>query len=51
MAVDMQTVATDDTRVAPGERHGGREVPDDYPLIENGVLTSLQTVALVAWAS
>ena len=26
---------------------GSREIPDDYPLIENGVLTSLQTVELV----
>jgi methoxymalonate biosynthesis acyl carrier protein len=26
---------------------GGRDVPDDEPLIENGVLTSLQTVELV----
>ena len=26
---------------------GSREVPDDYPLIENGVLTSLQTVEMV----
>ena len=26
---------------------GGREVSDDEPLIENGVLTSLQTVELV----
>jgi acyl carrier protein len=26
---------------------GSREVSDDYPLIENGVLTSLQTVELV----
>ncbi len=26
---------------------GSRELPDDYPLIENGVLTSLQTVELV----
>jgi methoxymalonate biosynthesis acyl carrier protein len=26
---------------------GGRDVADDYPLIENGVLTSLQTVELV----
>ena len=26
---------------------GSREVADDYPLIENGVLTSLQTVELV----
>ena len=26
---------------------GSRDVPDDYPLIENGVLTSLQTVELV----
>ena len=26
---------------------GNREIPDDYPLIESGVLTSLQTVELV----
>ena len=26
---------------------GGREYPDDEPLIENGVMTSLQTVELV----
>ncbi len=26
---------------------GSREIPDDYPLIESGVLTSLQTVELV----
>lgn len=26
---------------------GSREVPDDYPLIDNGVLTSLQTVEMV----
>ena len=26
---------------------GGREVPPDEPIIENGVLTSLQTVELV----
>ncbi len=26
---------------------GGREVADEYPLIENGVLTSLQTLELV----
>ena len=28
---------------------GGREVSEDYPLIENGVLTSLQTVELVTF--
>ena len=28
---------------------GGREVSDDEPLIDNGVLTSLQTVELVAF--
>lgn len=28
---------------------GGREVAEDYPLIENGVLTSLQTVELVTF--
>ncbi|MBV9453660.1 MAG: hypothetical protein JOZ19_06010 [Rubrobacter sp.] len=26
---------------------GRRGMPDDYPLIENGILTSLQTVELV----
>jgi len=26
---------------------GSRDVPENYPLIENGVLTSLQTVELV----
>jgi len=28
---------------------GGREVADNYPLIDNGVLTSLQTVELVTF--
>jgi acyl carrier protein len=28
---------------------GGREVPDDEALIENGVLTSLQTIELVTF--
>ena len=28
---------------------GGRDVPDDEPLIENGVMTSLQTVELVTY--
>ena len=28
---------------------GGREVPPDEPIIENGVLTSLQTVELVTF--
>jgi acyl carrier protein len=28
---------------------GGREVAEDHPLIENGVLTSLQTVELVTF--
>jgi acyl carrier protein len=28
---------------------GGRQVPPDEPLIENGVLTSLQTVELVTF--
>ncbi|HEX6710049.1 MAG TPA: acyl carrier protein [Rubrobacter sp.] len=28
---------------------GGREVPNDEPLIENGVMTSLQTVELVVF--
>ena len=28
---------------------GGRQVAEDYPLIDNGVLTSLQTVELVTF--
>jgi methoxymalonate biosynthesis acyl carrier protein len=28
---------------------GGREVPNDEPLIDNGVMTSLQTVELVVY--
>ena len=28
---------------------GGREVPNDEPLIDNGVMTSLQTVELVVF--
>ena len=28
---------------------GGRDVPDDEPLIDNGVMTSLQTVELVVF--
>ena len=28
---------------------GGKDVPDDYPLIETGTLTSLQTVELLVF--
>lgn len=28
---------------------GDHEVPDEYPLIENGIVTSLQTLELVAF--
>ena len=47
MAVNTQTVATEIHGWLQENVTGGREVPDDYPLIENGVLTSLQTVELV----
>ena len=49
MAANTQTVATEIHGWLRDNVTGGREVPDDYPLIENGVLTSLQTVELVTF--
>ena len=43
MALDTETVATEIHGWLRENVTGGREVADDYPLIENGVLTSLQT--------
>ena len=49
MAINTQTVATEIHGWLRENVTGGREVPDDYQLIENGVLTSLQTVELVTF--
>ena len=37
------------TRLAQENVTGGRDVPNDEPLIDNGVMTSLQTVELVVF--
>ena len=47
MAVDTENATTAMRGWLQENVTGSREVPDDYPLIENGVLTSLQTVELV----
>jgi acyl carrier protein len=47
MAVDTENATTAIRGWLQENVMGSREVPDDYPLIENGVLTSLQTVELV----
>jgi methoxymalonate biosynthesis acyl carrier protein len=47
MAVDTENATTTIRGWLQENVMGSREVPDDYPLIENGVLTSLQTVELV----
>ena len=47
MAVDTENATIEIHRWLQENVTGSREVPDDYPLIENGVLTSLQTVELV----
>ena len=47
MAVDTENATTTIRGWLQENVTGSREVPDDYPLIENGVLTSLQTVELV----
>jgi acyl carrier protein len=47
MAVDTENATTAIRGWLQENVTGSREVPDDYPLIENGVLTSLQTVELV----
>ena len=47
MAVDTENATTTIRGWLQENVMGSRDVPDDYPLIENGVLTSLQTVELV----
>ena len=49
MAINTETVATEIHGWLRENVTGGREVADDYPLIENGVMTSLQTVELVTF--
>ncbi len=47
MAVDTENVNTEIRGWLQENVTGSRDIPDDYALIENGVLTSLQTVELV----
>lgn len=47
MVVDSKSAAAEIQEWLWENVTGAREVPNDYPLIENGVLTSLQTLDLV----
>lgn len=47
MAVNTENVNTEIRSWLQENVTGSRDIPDDYALIENGVLTSLQTVELV----
>ena len=47
MAVSTENVVAEIREWLRDNVTGGRQVPPDEPLIENGVLTSLQTVELV----
>jgi methoxymalonate biosynthesis acyl carrier protein len=49
MAVSTENVAAEIQGWLRENVTGGREVPPDEPPIENGVLTSLQTVELVTF--
>jgi acyl carrier protein len=49
MAVSTENAAADIQGWLRDNVTGGREVSPDEPLIENGVLTSLQTVELVTF--
>ena len=49
MAVSTENAAAEIQLWLRDNVTGGREVPPDEPLIENGVLTSLQTVELVTF--
>jgi methoxymalonate biosynthesis acyl carrier protein len=49
MAVSTENVAAEIQGWLRDNVTGGREVSPDEPLIENGVLTSLQTVELVTF--
>lgn len=47
MAVDSTDVMTSLRQWIREHVAGNRVVPDDYPLIENGLLTSLDTLELI----
>ncbi|HZY65377.1 MAG TPA: phosphopantetheine-binding protein [Rubrobacteraceae bacterium] len=47
MSVNTETAAAEIKGWLQDNVTGNREISDDEPLIENGVLTSLQTVELV----
>ncbi len=47
MAVDSIDVMTSLRQWIREHVSGNRTIPDDYPLIENGLLTSLDTLELV----
>ncbi len=49
MAISTENVAAEIQGWLRDNVTGGREVSPDEPLIENGVLTSLQTVELVTF--
>ncbi|HZC84019.1 MAG TPA: acyl carrier protein [Rubrobacter sp.] len=49
MAVSTENAAAEIQGWLRDNITGGREVPPDEPIIENGVLTSLQTVELVTF--
>jgi methoxymalonate biosynthesis acyl carrier protein len=49
MAVSTENAAAEIQGWLRDNVTGGREVPPDEPLIENGVLTSLQAVELVTF--
>jgi methoxymalonate biosynthesis acyl carrier protein len=49
MAISTENAAAEIQEWLRDNVTGGREVPPDEPLIENGVLTSLQTVELVTF--
>ena len=49
MAVSTENAAAEIQGWLRNNVTGGREVPPEEPLIENGVLTSLQTVELVTF--
>jgi methoxymalonate biosynthesis acyl carrier protein len=49
MAVSTENAAAEIREWLRHNVTGGRQVPPDEPLIENGVLTSLQTVELVTF--
>ena len=49
MAVSTENVAAEIQGWLKDNVTGGREVAPDEPIIENGVLTSLQTVELVTF--